>query len=397
MSTTAKITRFRTTPATGASPRVDRDAGVIRGASAAQAVEALGHGVMLDQKTLQQVVALGNAAGGKGLKVRFTHPGMCSDGLGTLIGHATNFRVEGDKALCDIQLDESAKTSPKGDLYTYVLNLAEKNPADFGLSIVFSGPVVWVLDNGSEVDAIWSCGEYQRPKNAIGGDLPLARVEKLYATDAVDEPAANRDGLFSAAFSATGSEKAEQAFAAVDDLLSQFGIDLDRAEQFAQRYLAARRTTPTPEPAMPKAVLLSALAVLALAAEFPGQDELLKKSVEDGDDEATVRGKLSTANATALQAKVADLTKQLAEKDSAHKSEIEKKDKAFADLQAKHDILAKLATAQDPGADAAVFATDEEKLRAQFEADPKLKANFGGEFKAYQLHIKEVAAKAAKA
>ena len=49
-----------------------------------QAVEALGHGMMIDEVTLDQVVAYGNVLA-KGVKCRFTHPGLSSDGLGSLL------------------------------------------------------------------------------------------------------------------------------------------------------------------------------------------------------------------------------------------------------------------------------------------------------------------------
>ena len=41
---------------------VDEDDHVLRGVSLIQAVEALGHGVMVDETTLQEVVELGNAS-----------------------------------------------------------------------------------------------------------------------------------------------------------------------------------------------------------------------------------------------------------------------------------------------------------------------------------------------
>lgn len=347
MSKTPAITRFRTMPATGAAPRVDREAGVIRGASATQAVEALGHGVMLDAKTLKQVADLGNAAGGKGLKVRFTHPGMCSDGLGTMVGHATNFRVEGDRVPCDIALDPSSKTSPRGDQYNYVLDMAERNPTDFGLSIVFSGSPVFVLEDGSEVEAIWSCGKYQKPKNAVGGDLPLARVDKLYAVDFVDEPAANRDGLFAsadlvAAFSATSSETAEQAFAAIDRLRDELGLSVVDVGRFAERYLRARLHTTTPPETDMK---LSAPRLAALKSEFPDQTALIIDLAVADKDEAEIRGELAKAGLASLNAKVTALEGKVAEGATALAAEKAEHDKTKSKLAA----LEKLGAPKDPG------------------------------------------------
>jgi hypothetical protein len=375
MSKPATITRFRTMPATGAAPRVDRDAGVIRGASATQAVEALGHGVMLDAKTLQQVADFGNAAGGKGLKVRFTHPGMCSDGLGTMVGHATNFRVEGDRVPCDITLDPSSKTSPRGDQYSYVLDMAENNPNDFGLSIVFSGEPVYVLEDGSEVAAIHSCGKYQKPKNAVGGDLPLARIEKLYAVDFVDEPAANRDGLFAsadlvAAFSETSSETAEQAFAAIDRLRDELGLSTVDVGRFAERYLRARlNSTTNPETDMK----LPAARLAALKAEYPDHSsQIIDLAVADK-DESEIRSELAKASLAALSAKATEAVTALATEKAEH-------DKTKAKLAA----LEKLGAPKDPGG--SPTDTDPEAvLKAKWEGfSVDERKAYGNEFAAFR-------------
>ena len=55
--------------------------------------EALGHGVWLDREFCEAVAAAGNATGDVGLKVRYGHPSMCSDAIGTELGRAKNFRV----------------------------------------------------------------------------------------------------------------------------------------------------------------------------------------------------------------------------------------------------------------------------------------------------------------
>ena len=55
--------------------------------------EALGHGVWLDRQFCEDVAAAGNATGDVGLKVRYGHPAMCSDAIGTELGRAKNFRV----------------------------------------------------------------------------------------------------------------------------------------------------------------------------------------------------------------------------------------------------------------------------------------------------------------
>jgi hypothetical protein len=53
--------------------KLDEDKGILYGAQVAKLGEAEGHGFFLDETTLDQVVALGNAQP-KGVKVRFGHP-----------------------------------------------------------------------------------------------------------------------------------------------------------------------------------------------------------------------------------------------------------------------------------------------------------------------------------
>lgn len=233
-------TRFRSLPLRNAPARVDRENRVIYGVSAAQAVEALGHGMMLDGKTLEQIVALGNAAK-NGIKSRFTHPGLSSDGMGKHLGRMKDFRVEGDKAVGDIYLSNAASKSPDGDLAGYVMDLAEEDSAALGMSIVAGGERVWPLDDGTEVtvDAYAEDDDAgYRPKNATT-KKPVLRVQELDAVDVVDEPAANRDGMFSSALWGT-NVLAENMFGEFDTLLKQVGMTPEKAWGYALKYFDAR-------------------------------------------------------------------------------------------------------------------------------------------------------------
>lgn len=166
-------------------PSIDREAGIIYGYSVISKGPALGHDMLIDEKTMGQVVALGNKAA-MGIKSRFDHPNASNTSMGTFLGRTKNFRQVGDKVLGDLHLSESAKEAPQGDLYTYVLGLADRDPQAFGASIVFDGKA----EDQLEPDGT-------RKKDAKGQPLPrLARVEQLLAADVVDEPAANPGGLF---------------------------------------------------------------------------------------------------------------------------------------------------------------------------------------------------------
>lgn len=236
-------TKFRSLPLRNAPARVDREQRVIYGVSAAQAVEALGHGIVLDAKTLEQIVELGNAAK-NGIKSRFTHPGLSSDGMGKHLGRMKNFRVEGDKAVGDIHLADAASKAPDGDLAGYVMDLAEEDSAALGMSIVAGGYKAWTFDDGSEVEVNdWlesedSEDEGYRPENATT-TKPVFRVQELDAVDVVDEPAANRDGMFSQHLWGT-NQLAENMFGEFDGLLKQVGMTPEQAWGYALKYFDAR-------------------------------------------------------------------------------------------------------------------------------------------------------------
>lgn len=216
---------------------VDRDQRIIYGVSAAQAVEALGHDMILDGRTIAQVVEHGNAAR-NGVKSRFAHPGLSSTGLGKYLGRMRDFRQEGDKALADLHLADSAFKTPEGDLGTYVMDMAEHDPDMFGLSMVIQGRRVWTLADGTEMD-VEDFKEGRRPDNATT-EKPVVRVKQLIAVDAVDEPAANRDGLFAARHLWATNSLSQEAFDDIDEYLSGAGVTPQRAFEFALAYFTAR-------------------------------------------------------------------------------------------------------------------------------------------------------------
>jgi len=141
---------------------IDAESGVIRGVSLISEGPALGHGVMVDGKTLQQVKQAAEQYEG-GLKVKLDHSG----GAGDIIGYVDNFKIAGPKLIGDLHLLEN---SPHR---AYILEIAQKIPDTFGLSIAFSGKV------------------------EIGEDKTmLQRCSEIYSVDLVSDPAANKDGLF---------------------------------------------------------------------------------------------------------------------------------------------------------------------------------------------------------
>ena len=143
--------------------RVDREANVIRGVAVITKGPALGHGMFVDDLTLQQVVEQAKTYAG-GLKVKLDHTNSASE----IVGYLREFRIEGESVRADLYL---LRSSPRRE---YILELAETIPDTFGLSIAFSGSDEKLGDN-------W-----------------FARCAEIYSADIVSEPAANPSGLFQA-------------------------------------------------------------------------------------------------------------------------------------------------------------------------------------------------------
>lgn len=226
-------TRFRATFAAGttSTPRlgkVDREKLTLHDVQITLEGEAKGHGVWLDREFCDAVAARGNEIAGKngaGVKVRFGHPAMCSDALGTYLGRASNFRVvdvvraeSGETAagvVADVTLDANA------DRTEWILNMAESAPDTFGQSIIFEYADWCVKDaDGNrhsykeevsdpynkwcEENPDASCRDCaKKSKELCGAWMAQAVDGKVYAvfgellgTDFTDSPAAT-DGVFS--------------------------------------------------------------------------------------------------------------------------------------------------------------------------------------------------------
>jgi hypothetical protein len=135
---------------------------VIEGVSVISIGEAKGHGIFVDSQTLLEVKDCAESYRG-GVKVNLDH----GAGIKDIVGYCTNFRIENEKLVADLNLLES---SPMKD---YVLEISTKLPDTFGISISFSGPT--------------------RESNG----MYFASCEELYSADLVQTPAANATGLFS--------------------------------------------------------------------------------------------------------------------------------------------------------------------------------------------------------
>lgn len=255
---------FRTKVAEGIVPDKDqaaiqRDggkfkAGIIRGFSMISRGEALGHGLWIDGEMLQQVSDHTNKASA-GIKARFTHPSLSSDGLGKMSARAFAARLDGDLVRADAHFLEAAHAAPDGDLAEYLMNLAEEDPASFGASISFKRDIAaeeeFMKKHGaqkrrdSEGYQYWDLSEFKSPDPKNVDNLPHVRLKSLRAVDFVDSPAANPEGLFH-----QGTfDLLEDASALLDYVFHlkpdapdlDLGIDPSRLQGFVQRWAVSRK------------------------------------------------------------------------------------------------------------------------------------------------------------
>lgn len=223
---------------------IDKEQEVLHGVQITLEGEALGHGVWLDREFCEAIAAAGNATGDVGVKIRYGHPSMCSDAIGTELGRAKNFRVvdldrsrsvDGEDVsakcvagvLADVYILKSAHAAPQGDIAKHVMETAAEDPKQFGQSIVFTY-ADWVVKDadgvrhsyreevmGVDAEGQVIVGEDGKAKDRISGDEWEAKSAdgKVYAvlgkflgSDFTDTPAAT-DGIFS---TGTLAEEAEQ-------------------------------------------------------------------------------------------------------------------------------------------------------------------------------------------
>jgi hypothetical protein len=147
--------------------KIDKLGGIIYGVSVITAGPAIGHDVIIDSVTLDQVKSVASAFP-DGIKVRLNHPAEGkSAAIQSIAAALKNFHIDGTQVRADLHLLKSDSNFDK------ILELAETQPENFGLSLHFSGV----------------------PEQS--DDLKLARCTEIYACDLVDAPAANPTGLFS--------------------------------------------------------------------------------------------------------------------------------------------------------------------------------------------------------
>lgn len=228
--------------------KIDKENEILHDVQITLEGEAKGHGVYLDREFCEAVAEAGNATGDVGLKVRYGHPAMCSDAIGTELGRAKNFRVvdvereiDGEKVtaagvIADIEILKSAHSAPQGDIAAHVLAVAEEDPGQFGQSIVFTYSD-WVVKDADGVRHSYNAevkeGELSekawREQSADG--KVYAVMGKLHGTDFTDTPAAT-DGIFS---TGTLAEEAEQMLDEHPQILEVLNSNPKSVVEFLER------------------------------------------------------------------------------------------------------------------------------------------------------------------
>ena len=213
--------------------------------------EAKGHGIWLDRKFCEAVAEQGNATGDVGLKVRYGHPAMCSDAIGTELARAKNFRVveveraaeDGSAVKCagvvaDVHLLKSAHSAPQGDIAKHVLETAKEDPGQFGQSIVFTY-ADWVVKDADgnrhsyneEVEGEDASLKFDDWVAQSADGKVYAVLGKLHGSDFTDTPAAT-DGIFS---TGTLAEEAEQMLDEHPDILAAIEKNPKSLNEFLER------------------------------------------------------------------------------------------------------------------------------------------------------------------
>ena len=164
--------------------RADRENNQLTNVNLISIGEARGHGILVDEGTLDSLMETAALKGGK-VRAYITHGDMCTfDRLTTEAGFFEQPRIKGEHLRADFTALDSFIKYKRAQSDT-LFELAEKAPDQFGVSITFSGRAVWTTEGGNEVESD------EKPDDALN-ELPSIRVDELFSADFVDYPAATR-------------------------------------------------------------------------------------------------------------------------------------------------------------------------------------------------------------
>lgn len=189
-------------------------------------------------KSIKKVTQLARKARG-GLRVRFGHPNLSAEGLGTMLGRMHSITTEtiekeirGEKrnvlaSRGDILFNDSAFHTPNGDLATYVMDLVDEDDVgdNAGMSLVLT------TDQEIRTDS-----KGKRLLDDDGIELPpIWHPTALMAVDVVDEGDATSSMLAAAGIEVDGLR--DEVLRKAEELLQKQFAGKDRA--FVESHLTA--------------------------------------------------------------------------------------------------------------------------------------------------------------
>lgn len=342
----SQVIRFHNAQAfSGLTGVVDHNNATIHGVSLITSnMEAEGHGLYVDNKTVDQLFDLAKSMGK--LPVTMDHEG----GINEVNGYIHNFRKDGNHLRgdwCLLKTHEDTAT---------MLERAERQPGTFGLSVAFKGPSKGVTEGGKS----------------------RARAEKLLSADVVKRPACNPNGLFAAKDEPISLSKkdetvdtdkngmAEITNEQIYELLSQLSQKVDAQEQIISQLQNGQQ-----EDGIDADTLLSLhnasdeeLAELGLTrdevdaavndavtsgelsyeGDAQGEEGGEEGSASAGVEGGVAAGEMAAAGAgegasfAALQKELISLKAKINAKEASEKSQAEAIE--FAEIESKIDILA---------------------------------------------------------
>ena len=157
--------------------------------------EATGHGIWIDQKTLETGLATVAGQGGR-LRAVIKHPSLLdqlnggTDRVLDFPGYFSDVGIRGNQLVAGkLQFYDSFKEEHPAE-FKRLLEMAEKTPDLFGVSVEIGGFVNFIGEDGEEYS------EKPSPEVALKYEgMPAFRITSLPTASFVDRPAAN-DNLF---------------------------------------------------------------------------------------------------------------------------------------------------------------------------------------------------------
>jgi len=140
-----------------------------------------------DGKSLTAIVSLIKQKGS--VRSRFGHATPLDNGPGNFLGRVSNPRLDGDRVRGDLQFNPSAFKAPRGDLASYVMELAQSDPQEgLSTSLVLTTEQELRLNKNGTLK-----------EDANGDPLPpLWRPLEVFQSDIVDVGDAVHNGMLAA-------------------------------------------------------------------------------------------------------------------------------------------------------------------------------------------------------